>query len=404
MPKPSIYEQINAVQVKGEHLLPSPRHWNPGLLRYKGRLWLSYRYHLGLEHASRSATAMVPIDKNTFQPTMRSQHLNLPATVGDEHFEDARLFMFRGEPHISYTQMTGYRPGVDYNCTIKYARLKLKGSTWHVEESWQPDYGRNSGYAKEKNWIFFEHDGQLWCIYQDHPTRKVIRLEGAKVVEEHETSAPSWAWGEVRGGTPPLPYGENQMIAVFHSSLHTEDPPHFRRYYGGAYLFDAKPPFAIQAISSKPLMAGSELDNHGFDPRWSAGWKPFIPFPGGLVQNGEDWIVSFGVNDWQSAVGTIKKDQIKWLKPDGSDRPMRYFSTTNGSLPIRMIGPNRAQQWVPWEVPAPNGRGIMAPKGYLKTDDGRTSETIEEMPKTAEITEEEYNRALAKKVKSLLLV
>jgi hypothetical protein len=88
MAKPSIYAQIDAVQLdpRSPHMKASPRHWNMGLLRYKGRLWAAYRYHLPREHASRSAVALVPLDKATLQPTAPSQHLNLPAVVGDEHF------------------------------------------------------------------------------------------------------------------------------------------------------------------------------------------------------------------------------------------------------------------------------------------------------------------------------
>lgn len=405
MPKPSLYKQLQAVQVTGNHLPSSPRHWNCSLLRYKGRLWLSFRYHLGSQHGSRCATGMVPLDKNSFQPTMLAQHLNLPAVTGDEHFEDARLFMFRGEVYISFTKMTGYQPGVDYKCTVGYSKLKLKGSTWFVEETWYPQFGRNNGWGKEKNWIFFESNDQLWCIYQDHPTRRVIRIERDKVVETCDTPAAVWQWGEMRGGTPPVPYGDDQMLVIFHSSLSTEERPHYRRYYGAAYLFDAKPPFTIRSISVKPLMAGSEEDGHGFDPRYSAGWKPFIPFPCGLVKDGGDgWLVSLGVNDWQCAVGKIRPEQLEWVSPDGMSRPKRYFTTSNGSLPLKLVGADRTQQWVSWEVPRANGRGAMAPAGYFATDDGRLCEVIEDTPRVREITQSQYELAMKKTGKSLLLV
>lgn len=405
MPKPSLYSQIEATQVTGNHLIPSPRHWNCGLLRYKGRLWLCYRYHLGAHHGSRCATAMVPIDRETFQPTQPSQHLNLRSVIGDEHFEDARLFMFKGEVYISYTKMTGYQPGKDYNCSVEYAKLKLKGSTWHVEETWHPQFGQNSGFGKEKNWIFFEQAGALWCIYQDHPSRKVLRVEGDKVMEVVESAAPVWQWGQIRGGTPPVPYGDgSRMLAVFHSSLQTEDAPHFRRYYGAAYLFEAKPPFRVTAITAKPLMSGSEQDGHGFDPRYSHGWKPFIPFPCGLVTEGENWLVSLGVNDWQCAVGRLRPEQLQWMAPDGSGRPMRYFRTDNGSKPIRIVGADQAVLFVNWDVPRPDGRGARAPSGYKATDDGRLCEMIEEQVGVEEITAEQYRAAMVRSGKSLMFV
>lgn len=397
MPKASVYEQLNAAQVKpGPFMPPSPRHWNPGMIRYKGRLWMSMRYHLGKEHGSRCATGMVPLDKKTFVPTALYQHLNLPAVIGDEHFEDARLFMFKGEPHISYTQMTGYRPGIDYACTIKYARLRLLGNRWLIEEVFFPKFGRNSGYSKEKNWVFFEHDGKLHCIYQDHPTHKVICLDGDKVTAEYDSDAAKWPWGQIRGGATPVPYGEGKMMHVFHSSLPTEVAPHYVRYYAGAYIFELKPPFRITEITVKPIVSGSEADGHGHDPRYSDGWKPFIPFPCGCVPDGDDFLVSMGVNDWQCAVGRVTSKHLQFVAPDGSASPSRYFMTPNGSLPVRFVTPEGVSRWIPWQIPISDRRGAMAAPGYYMTSDPREAETIEEVPRTQEITCDQYQMAIKK--------
>lgn len=395
MPKISVYEQLNAVQLASRSLKISPRHWNPGLLDYAGRLFACYRYHLGPEHASRSATAIVELNPRTLQPKGKGggQHLNLPSPTGDSHFEDARLFMFRGQPHISFTEMRGYRPGVDYACVIKYARLKLKGDTWKIEQVFQPKYGRNTGFSKEKNWSFFEHQNELFCIYADEPTRIVLHLDGEKVVERFESPAPVWPWGNVRGGSPPIPDGEGQMLAIFHSSLATEDPPHYVRYYGGAYTFEEKPPFAVKMISDRPMMAGSEYDGHGLDPRYAEGWKPFVVFPCGCVPMGNKLLVSFGVNDWQCALARIDRESLTMTPADGTNGRAFYYRTANGSLPIRMIGRDGAVNWIGWELVGGPKVGCMAPAGYLATRNAREAEIIADLPHAVEITAEEYQRA-----------
>lgn len=399
MPKPSVYAQLNAAQVKaGPFTPPSPRHWNPGLIRYKGRLWIAVRYHLGREHASRCATCMIPLDKTTMQPTALFQHLNLPATVGDEHFEDARLFLFQGKPHISYTQMTGYEPGKNYSCVMKYARLKLLGNRWLIEETFQPDFGRNNGFSKEKNWQFFEYNDQLYCVYQDSPERKIIRLDGGKVVQEISSPTVKWPWGEIRGGAPPIPYSDGQMLAIFHSSLPTEEAPHYVRYYAGAYTFEAKPPFRITSISTRPIAGGSEADGHGYDPRYAEGWKPFVVFPCGCVQDGEDYLISMGVNDWQCAVGRVTVDQLHLGSTDDKDRPLRCFTTSNGTLEVRTISPDGTPTWITWHVPVTDKRGAMAPWGYYATRDGREAEALADAPRVTEITQGEYERAVNKAV------
>jgi predicted GH43/DUF377 family glycosyl hydrolase len=403
MAKPSIYAQLAAVQVApGPFMMPSPRHWNPGLLKYKGRIWMCYRYHLGREHASRCATALVPLDKATLQPTALSQHLNLPQKAGDEHFEDARLFLYEGKPHISYTKLVNYQPGVDYSCVMEYARLKLLGNRWLIEEVFWPRYGRNHGSAKEKNWIFFDHGGKLYCIYDDVGVHRVLRIEGDRVVEELESPAATWPWGDIRGGAPPVPYRPtmgadgkvNHLLVIFHSSLRTEQEPHYVRYYAGAYMMENKPPFRITAVASKPLAAGSEADGHGFDPRYSAGWKPFVVFPCGAVYDGDDLLVSLGVNDWQCAVGRMSPERLQFIAPDGSDAPERYFRTENGSLPVQMIGRDGSLTWIPWKVPVTNRRGAMAAPGFYATRDGREAESVESAPRVTEITEAEYRTAL----------
>lgn len=393
MPKASIYKQIEAVRVQpGPFMKPSPRLWNPGFLHYKGRLWMAYRFHLGVEHGSRSAQAFVPLDRATFQPSAPSQHLNLPAIFGDEHFEDARLFIFKGQPHISYTHMTGYTPGTDYDCTIRYARLKLNGNRWLIEEEFWPKYGNNHGSGKEKNWAFFEYDGALHVVYCDQPTRKIIRLDGDRVVEEYESEAALWPWGLIRGGTPPIPYGTGKMIALFHSLTLGEPAPNYARYYAAAYVCEAKPPFKLLAVSHKPIMSGSEAEGHGIDPRYPKGWKPFVAFPCGMVPDGKNWLVSLGVNDWQCAIGRITPDQLNLISPDRSDAPVRYFRTVNGSNPAKMITTSGLPTWLQWEIPSPNLRGI-TPTGYFATQDGREAEVLADAPLCEEIGAEQYRTA-----------
>lgn len=395
--KPSLYEQVDAVQVSPAKLKESPRHWNPSLLRFKGRLFMAYRYHLPREHASRCAVAMVELNAKTLQPKGTSQHLNFPGGQGDEHYEDARLFMFRGEPHISYTQMRGYRPGVDYTCIIKYAQLKLVGDAWKVVQVYWPHYGQNHGHAKEKNWAFFEHDGNLHCVYSDQPTRRVLQFSGDRVVKEYETAGAVWPWGIVRGGAPPIADGDGQMLAIFHSSIPTEIAPHFVRYYGAAYTFEAKPPFALRDISETPLFAGSELDGHGYDPRYAEGWKPFVVFPCGCVEHKDALIISMGVNDWQCGIARMKRDQMPMVPADGTHRRERFFCISNASVPIRYVNDTGTVEWLRGSVsPAPRAGCFVVP-GYFYTAHPREAEAIEGVPGVTEISSEDFQRAMRRR-------
>jgi predicted GH43/DUF377 family glycosyl hydrolase len=388
--KPSLFSQVEATPVSARGLLPSPRHWNCGLLRYRGRLWLTYRFHR-MDAEGRCGTAIVELDEK-FEPMGRSQHLKFHGATGTEHFEDARLFMFRGKPHISYTMMQGYRPGVDYTCVMKYAELKLcKNGRWQVVSEWQPRHGQNNGIGKEKNWMFFEHKEELHCVYSGSPEHVILRVDGEKIVGEHRSPGPQWHWGVVRGGTPPVLIGD-RYLAIFHSSLPTEIAPHFVRYYGAAYTFEAKPPFRPLEISEFPIMTGSEADGHRVDPRYVEGWKPYVVFPCGLVEDDGGWLVSLGINDWQSAVARVTNQQLMLGAADGSSFKPQHFRVQNGSMPVKFTDQSGAQQFLHWEMFKP-GRHGMPGVGFMRVGSPREAMEVAEHPGTERIDSSTYEMA-----------
>ncbi|HUD74515.1 MAG TPA: hypothetical protein VMQ76_05535, partial [Terracidiphilus sp.] len=250
-------------------------------------------------------------------------------------------------------------------------------------------YGRNSGVSKEKNWVFFDHEGELYCIYEDLPQHRITRVVGHRIQAELISPPALWPWGVIRGGAPPIKVPGLGWLVLFHSSLPTEEPPHYVRYFSGAYLMDDKPPFAVTKITNRPLMAGSEADGHGVDPRYLAGWKPYVVFPCGAVFDNDTLLVSFGVNDWQCAVARLKLDDLTFIPPDGTGITSRYFRTANGSCPVRVITPTNQIQWLAWQMGKP-GHICMSPPGYMEVRDTRVADDLSEMLGVEEITREQY--------------
>lgn len=366
------------------------------MIRYKDRLWLAYRYHQA-EFAGRCATAIIELDEKTLQPKGRTQRIPLTGATGTEHHEDARLFLIGGEPHVSFSEMRGYRPGIDYTCVLKYARLKLQGTVWKVVDTWLPAYGRNDGRSKEKNWVFFEHDNAVHAVYAGSPEHIVLRLEGDRVTKVYQAPAPVWHFGTVRGGTPPIRQPDGTYMAIFHSSIHTEVAPHFVRYYAAAYTFEGQPPFAPLRISTKPLMVGSEADGHQVDPRYVEGWKPYVVFPCGIVEQhpgspADGWLVSLGVNDWQCAVARLRADQLHLGAANGTDIPPRYFKRDNGTLPIHVFNDGGRKKILEWMVP--RNRYGMVGVGYMVCPNPREAQEVAEFPSVEEIGFAEYDRAV----------
>lgn len=392
MSRPSLYEQVPATQINPAKLIPSPRCWNPGMFRHAGKLWMSYRYHLD-EPGGRCATAIQQINEKTLQPIGRGQRILFPGDSGTQHYEDARLFVYRGEPHISLTEMTGYQPGVDYFCQVKYARLILRSGRWSAKEYCIPKFGLNSGTAKEKNWIFFESGKRLFFIYQDSAEHVICLVERDRIIEEFRTPAAIWPWGEIRGGTPPIEMA-GKLYCVFHSSIPTEDAPHYVRYYAGVYCMEAKPPFRILSISRRPLMVGSEADGHRVDPRYVEGWKPYVVFPGGIVADGKDQLVSVGVNDWACAVVRLRLRDIEMCAPDGSDAAPRYFTRANGTIPIRVIGRQQSAEYLNWRMPRA-GLGCSAGAGFMEVRNPMWAEEVSSHQGVTEITDQKFRTEIA---------
>lgn len=352
---------------------------------------MSYRFHL-MSSSGRCKTAICEVSEATLQPCGPSQMLDLPETNGDEHTEDARLFTHRGEPYVSYTEMTGYQPGVDFKCVMKYARLALKGNRWKVLEAFMPAYGRNNWRSKEKNWVFFEQGGRLYCIYQADPDHRILEIKDGHVVNEYTSERPLWEWGVIRGGTPPLLLPDGDFLTIFHSSVQTEAPPAYVRYFAAAYTFEGRPPFRVLGISSKPILCASEEDGHRVDPRYIDGWKPYVVFPCGLVESGRDLLISFGINDWQSAIARLPATSIELVPPDGSQQKARYFRRENGSMVVGMYGANRQSKVIHWMMPV-SGPGCSAGPGYVKILSPREAQELSEIADVREITEQEFNIA-----------
>lgn len=392
--KPSVFKQLDAVAIETQRLKASPRFWNAGLFRYRDRLWLCYRFHLK-EHSGRCALAVVELDEKTHQPIGRSQWLKFSGPTGTEHHEDGRLFVFNGQPHVSYTEVHNYIVNVSYNCVMKYARLKLVGRNWCIDEIFHPQWGRNGGLSKEKNWIFFEYQKRLHVIYESVPRHVVLELDGQRVVRTYEAPGPAWHFGEMRGGTPPVLMADGTMLAIFHSRLPGLSSPNWYRYYGAAYTFQAEPPFAPLRISTRPLMTGSEEDGHGVDQRKLKAnvdlWKPYVVFPCGLVTNGTGWLCSLGVNDWQCAVAHLKPDQLFLGAANGSDIQPRYFRRSNGSLPVKMLDDNQRFKFLQWEIPRARQTGVGT--GYMKCANPREAQLIAELPEVEEINFAEFEHA-----------
>ena len=263
--------------------------------------------------------------------TMRFQHF-----FDHEHFEDARAIYHKGVTYISacnFVVINNGRGWTGAHQTLNVIRRVDPKNVWVVDQRIDPVYGFNGAAigkdtGAEKNWLWFFHQGLLHLVYQTDP-HIVARFSPNGVFEqEYKTGSNplKWDYGIIRGGTPPvLTENGDEYLSFFHSSL--PDEKYHRRYYMGAYTFEAQPPFKITRITRSPLLAGSAADV------WSKD-KPLVVFPCGSRLKGGKWLVTMGVNDLTSAWIEIPHSDLEpllsevWTPPDKK----RFFFDSNGSV------------------------------------------------------------------------
>lgn len=216
--------------------------------------------------------------------------------------EDARGFTFNGKPYISYT--VGRTTNNQHRCVIQYGELVNRGTHYQIENHFQPKYGKNDFSGTEKNWSYWETDGKLYCAYQRSPEQIVLQIEGDKVVKEYRTKSPVCSFGDMRGGTHPIPYKDG-MIKFFHTNRINRKSAYWWLYSIGALVMDSKPPFAIRQVSSSPIFVGNEQ----YFPDWKF-WKPKVAIPYGAVKKDDEFHVSIGLNDSACAILKLKEEHL----------------------------------------------------------------------------------------------
>jgi predicted GH43/DUF377 family glycosyl hydrolase len=168
---------------------------------------------------------------------------------------------------------------------------------------------------KEKNWVPFAYLNRLLLAYSISPHRILEPYPEAHqcqfIAETHANI--NWKWGILRGGTQASQIGRefgNDYLAFFHStksiaSVHSQGAilPH---YFIGAYTFCSDPPFALSAISPKPIV-GPHFYNGADYPTW----KPLrVVYPTNYIWDDETIYLSYGRQDHEIWIAYIDRQAL----------------------------------------------------------------------------------------------
>jgi len=273
-------DKIKKVTASPE-LVTKPGGYNLSMIQHGNSIIATHRYHPERDWKTKIAI----YDGITLSDVI------FPAKVSELSQEDARLFHHNGKLMVSYVLATAEFG--EFRCVVGYGMLVQREGRWHVDNHCQPEFTGNDYTGLVKNWCPFVHDGKIhfvWGIKDGNQI--VIEVDGEKVTKEYRTPAPTWDYGEIRGGV--LLPDKGCFVRFFHSrsggDLGGENGSF--QYHMGALLMDNKPPFRAIKVGNYPIVSGDE--------RFTPGcfhWKPNVAIPYGAVRNGGEFWVSIGRND-----------------------------------------------------------------------------------------------------------
>ena len=313
-------------QWQSKTFVPDFRAYNPAIVRFRGRLLMAYRVDSGRRGATQRRIGLCALD----------DHLNvIPGSVvplsdtilgGDPHHYDPRFLVYRGRLFVHYNNNFLTRPN-------QIHLVELDPDTLEARSPARPLNLDGPRQEIEKNWLLFEHDGELLAIYQIAPhTILRVDLKGAGPVECQPIYATAWdvsayagRFGVPCGGAPPVRQGD-AYVAFFHSRYpisplrwvlrfwpvrpETRLPRYVAaverrlrlpfvqvRYVAAAYAFDAAPPFRPLWITSAPVLRPEDEPPRRYRRRANPSADGII-YPCGAILEGDGrWLVSYGLHD-----------------------------------------------------------------------------------------------------------
>lgn len=337
----------------GDSLLPTAwsnpkplanlRIYNPAIVRFRSRLLMAYRIDSGSRESMQRRIGLCELDQNL--AVIPTSVVGLSDTIqgGDPRHYDPRFLVFQDRLFIHYNNNFLTRPNQIYLVELDPDTLEARSPArlLHLDGPRQ---------EIEKNWMLFEHEGELLAVYQIAPhTILHMNLSGSGPVECTPIHRTEWdvapyadRFGQPRGGAPPVRQGD-RYILFFHSRRpisplgwvlrfwpvqHPHRLPRYLaaierrlrrpfaqvRYFAGAYAFAAAPPFAPVWLLPDALLHPENEAPRQYRRRANP-YADGVVYPCGAVPwTDESWLLSYGLHDERCCLQEISLPQMSFCK------------------------------------------------------------------------------------------
>lgn len=287
-----------------------PHAFNPSIVRWKEALLLSFRVILDEKSPYESKIGLVWLNEE-FQPIGEPKLLDTQIKTPSipSRAEDGRLIIVDGCLYLIYSNCIEEKISRGA-FRVHVGEISYDGENFTLEDP-EPllDFEGESSSKREKNWVPFDSNGNLFLAYSLSPHLIFHPQRGLNCCDTI-ASCPSpidWPWGALRGGTPALLDGEH-YLAFFHSSIkmssvHSNGKEAFH-YFMGAYRFTKNPPFQITQISLEPIIGKNFYTGASYKPYWN---PVQAIFPCGFIHDDSFIWIAYGRQDHECWVVKLDK-------------------------------------------------------------------------------------------------
>lgn len=292
-------------------LIPGYDAFNPSIVRWKGRLLMSFRIRDPITKSTDQIGLVWLKDNFDLDSSPMILERRNEKCFDPSYAQDPRLIVVNNQLYAVYSN--------DYPLCGKSIRRVVLGRIENDGKKFfinQPDpilqFPEENPCRKEKNWVPFVYENHLLLSYTINPHLVFSHINGTDRCDQIANTKCSfkWDWGKLCGGTPALLI-KDKYLAFFHSvkslvSVQSEKKM-MTHYFIGAYLFDSTPPFALHAVSPKPIVAKDFYVGKMYDT-----WKPLrVVFPGGYIYDDKYIWLMYGRQDYE--IWVVKLDRSKLL-------------------------------------------------------------------------------------------
>ncbi|CRX39549.1 hypothetical protein [Estrella lausannensis] len=301
--------EVKKIEVPGY-----PHAFNPSIIRWKGKILLSFRYLPDLKNKFLSCIGLMFVDEN-FESAGDPYILPLKLSSGSfpSRAEDGRLLYVGEKLMLVYSDCKDVKVSRG-GFRVYITELLHNGSQFEIgPEICLNEYPQNDPSRREKNWVPFDYNGELMLSYSITPHTVFHNNCRAGRCDFISTSnkAVDWSWGELRGGTPGLLLDDNRYLSFFHSwidmpSVHSQAKVS-SHYFMGAYTYAADPPFDLLECSPEPIVGTGFYHGESYTPYW----KPVVAiFPCGFLMDSNFVWVVYGRQDHEMWVVKLDKKPL----------------------------------------------------------------------------------------------